>query len=82
MAHYQDIADLQARIEATRDWLNKNAPECFTDQKHTHEGTQERIYWHYGYMVALRDALRFLTGTVEPEANTRNAGRSDSRNAA
>lgn len=82
MAQFRDISDLQLRVEQLRDWLNKNAPECFADQKHTHEDTQERVYWHYGYMVALRDALRLLTDATEQESKPHNAGISGSRSAA
>lgn len=48
------------RIEDLSDWLAKNAPECFEQQKHRDSGTQERVYWHYGYMVAARDILRLM----------------------
>jgi hypothetical protein len=63
------------RITQQRDgilrWLDENHPECFSEQKHLTENTQERVYWHYGYVVALRDVLRFLTGetlTGNPES--------------
>ena len=32
------------------------------EQRHLDAGTPEREYWHYGYMVALRDVIRLLTG--------------------
>lgn len=41
-------------------WLEKNAPECFDNQKHLDRGTAEQIYWNYGYAVALRDVLDFI----------------------
>jgi hypothetical protein len=63
VAEFKDISALKNRANGLRDWLTENAPECFTEQKHLDEGTQERVYWHYGYMVALRDALRFMTGS-------------------
>ena len=52
------------RIEGLRRWLRENAPECFDEQLHVVEGTPERAYWHYGYLVALRDmrALLFERG--------------------
>jgi hypothetical protein len=57
-----DIDQIEQRIKGIREWLKKEAPECFVEQKHTEEGTQERIYWHHGYMMGLRDALRLLVG--------------------
>jgi hypothetical protein len=42
-------------------WLKKNHPEVFTEQKHLDEGSVERAYWHYGYMVAIQDVLRLLS---------------------
>jgi hypothetical protein len=58
-----EFSRIQNRIDTHRKWLKENAPECFTEQKHCVEGTQERVYWHYGYMVALVDALNLLTGS-------------------
>jgi hypothetical protein len=57
-----DLATLTARAEGIKTWLAKIAPECFDQQLHLDEGSQERIYWHYGYHAALSDAICFLTG--------------------
>lgn len=57
-----DIEALQKRAKDLEDWLRKNATEASTEQKHLDEGTQERIYWHYGHLVAIRDIYRLLTG--------------------
>ena len=65
MATFKDIRAVEKRIEALTQWLKENAPECFVEQKQLDTDTRERVYWHYGYTVALRDVLRFLT---EPEA--------------
>lgn len=51
---------LRKRISGLRKWLRQNAPECGEEQKHLEEGTPERVYWHYGYMVALRDILTLI----------------------
>jgi len=61
MAKFKDISAVQNRVRELDEWLLKNAPESLVEQKHLDEGTRERVYWHYGYMVALRDVLRFLT---------------------
>jgi hypothetical protein len=66
----KDLASLEKRIRDTREWLKKEAPECFAEQKHSDEGTQERIYWHYGYLIGLRDALRFLTDDQSTSTRT------------
>ena len=57
---------METRADDLREWLGKNAPESLVEQKHLDEGTQERAYWHYGYMVALRDVLKFLTDSSSP----------------
>ncbi|MGA2376094.1 MAG: hypothetical protein ABSF72_11285 [Candidatus Sulfotelmatobacter sp.] len=64
-----DTSRIEERIKDLREWLKKEAPECFIDQKRTEEGTQERVYWHHGYMMGLRDALRFFTAdhAINPE---------------
>jgi len=80
MAEVIDIEVLKNRADGLRDWLLKKAPECFTEQKHTEEGTQERIYWHYGYLVAMRDIYQLLTGqgiptqghSSEPDRNAKS----------
>ena len=61
-----DISEIQKRADDLREWLQKNAPAALTEQKHLDDGTQERVYWHYGYMVALRDVLRFFTESKSP----------------
>ena len=52
-------------IDALRDrernlakWIRQECPECFMEQKHLDERTTERVYWHYGYLIAIRDFFR------------------------
>ena len=58
---FQDITTIRQKIERASKWLESTAPLCATEQKHLEEGSQERAYWHLGYLAALRDVLRFLT---------------------
>jgi hypothetical protein len=51
------------RAEELRRWLASNAPECPVEQKHLDQGTAERAYWHYGYLSALQDVLRFISSS-------------------
>ena len=56
-----DIAErLQHRAEGIDDWLREIGSSCKTEQKHCEEGTVERVYWHYGYAVAVKDVLNLL----------------------
>ena len=55
------INKLRERADGQGEWLNNNAPTCFVDQGHLDEGTPERAYWHYGYRVALLDAIKLLS---------------------
>lgn len=52
------------RVEQRRDdmraWLKEYAPECFDEQRHLDEGSRERAYWHYGYLVAMTDLLELV----------------------
>jgi hypothetical protein len=48
------------RIRGLEKWLRENAPECVEEQRHLNQGTPERVYWHYGYLVALRDVRGFF----------------------
>jgi hypothetical protein len=54
------IERVRERERNLTEWLRDNAPFCVTDQKHLDADTPERAYWHYGYMVALRDVLKRL----------------------
>ena len=49
------IDAIQKRIHDTQEFLLRESPECFTEQKHLNEGSQERVYWHYGYLAALKN---------------------------
>jgi hypothetical protein len=51
---------IERRITNMSEWLRENSPYCFHDQKHLDEDTVERTYWHYGYLVALKDVRRLL----------------------
>jgi hypothetical protein len=52
---------LKDRLKGIEEWMAENAPYVVADQKHLDENSPERAYWHYGYMVALRDVLRLLS---------------------
>jgi uncharacterized protein YecT (DUF1311 family) len=57
-AKAKDVLD--RRRGDQRAWLKEHAPEVFKEQAHLNDGSRERTYWHYGYMVALTDVLRLL----------------------
>lgn len=51
---------LADRVDGLTDWLRENAPNIDEEQKHLDEGSVETAYWHYGYLMALRDVSRLL----------------------
>ncbi len=61
----QDIIEskLGKRAQGLQTWLDENGGDCQKQQGHLVEGSTERVYWHYGYMVALMDVLRLMTKT-------------------
>lgn len=59
-ASAQKIERIRRRNAGIPDWLRENHPECFREQLHADEGSRERVYWHYGYSVAIMDILRLL----------------------
>ena len=64
------VEKLQIRCRGQLAWLKEEAPECFKEQLHTRRGTSpERIYWHYGYAIALRDVLNLLGAGVNTAKN-------------
>jgi len=65
-----DLGPFEKRIEGIQDWLEKNGRGCFEEQEQVHAGTKGKIYWHYGYMCALIDALNFLRGADPANAHS------------
>jgi hypothetical protein len=58
----------EQRHAGMQDALIRDNPEIFEEQLHAQTGTKERVYWHYGYMMALNDligALRRAFGIKE-----------------
>lgn len=57
---------LETRRSKLAEWLENHAPECKTEQKHLDAGTEERTYWHFGYLVAIRDVLALIGNASTP----------------
>jgi hypothetical protein len=51
---------LRDRASELAKWLADHGSDCQETQAHLDAGSIERIYWHYGYLVALRDVLRLI----------------------
>jgi hypothetical protein len=51
------------KMEEVKRWVEHNAPQCRTEQKHLDNGTAERAYWHHGYLSALQDVLKFISSS-------------------
>jgi hypothetical protein len=58
------IVDVLSRIKerelASVDWLKTHAPDLLDERWPPSCGPGERIYWHYGYAMALRDVMRMF----------------------
>lgn len=48
---------IQARIAELDKWITLQPVNVKQDQAHLNEHSLERLYWHYGYMMGLKDAL-------------------------
>jgi hypothetical protein len=53
--------DLDENIETLTKWLGENSLEDIA-QAQADEGACERLSWHYGYLIALRDVRQLLSG--------------------
>jgi hypothetical protein len=53
-----DITEIKKRADELEEWINQNGKGCKKIQRHLDKNTPEKIYWHYGYLVALRDVIR------------------------
>jgi hypothetical protein len=51
---------VRRRIDALERWLQQQGVRVKRTQAHLEEGSLERLYWHYGYLTGLRDALKAL----------------------
>ena len=54
---------LESRRKELAEWMEINAPSCKAEQKHLDDGTEGRAYWHFGYLMAIKDVLALLGGT-------------------
>lgn len=58
---YTDLTNkIEERIEGIEVWIEQEGSNCKQEQAHLLKGTKEKIYWHYGYLIALKDILRLL----------------------
>lgn len=57
----KDAEKMLVRMAEIKEWLKVNGENCVVDQKHLDEGSQERIYWHFGYASALADMVMLLS---------------------
>jgi len=58
----QAMDRLQERVAALDEWMREHGCTALREQRHLDDGSMERIYWHYGYLVALRAVLALLNG--------------------
>lgn len=43
-------------------WLAQTVPDPRKEQRHLDAGSPEWAYWHYGYLVAVRDVHALIQG--------------------
>jgi hypothetical protein len=60
------VERMKIRIAGIEEWLEEIDSHCQAEQRHTIEGTIEREYWHYGYMVAFMDLLDLIERDLKP----------------
>ena len=54
-------AAIRERKDALSNWICENGEICFSEQLHLETDSSERLYWHYGYLMALRDLINQLS---------------------
>lgn len=70
MTKYESLVK---RRDDLREWLKEHGQNCHESQKHLDEGSAERVYWHYGYMMAMTDAINLIDSDEKlPEKLTVN----------
>lgn len=48
---------VRRRIAKLEVWLREQGVDVKREQAHLDKNSRERLYWHYGYLIGLRDAL-------------------------
>ncbi len=51
---------IKERIAGIEKWLLEQDVDPVLEQAHLDEGTKARVYWHYGYMMALKDMQKAI----------------------
>ena len=54
------LSRIKERELASFDWLKTHAPDLLDERWQPYCRTSERIHWHYGYAMALRDVMRMF----------------------
>jgi hypothetical protein len=54
---------LERRASVIEEWLQTNHPSIRDEQAHLDTGSPQRAYWHYGYLMAIRDILGLINRT-------------------
>jgi hypothetical protein len=57
---FKDFEEVRERADELAEWIGESSADLVGEQRQLEEGSREQAYWHYGYMVALRDVLRFM----------------------
>ena len=57
---FKDFEEVRERADELAEWISESSADLVGEQQQLQVGSREHAYWHYGYMVALRDVLRFL----------------------
>jgi hypothetical protein len=67
------LKSVRERADELAALISESSSEFVGEQRQLEDGSREQAYWHYGYMVALRDVLRFLAD--DKELSVRKDGR-------
>ena len=55
MSKTESIYERMEKLEA---WLAEQGVNVKEEQAHLNGGSREQLYWHYGYLIGLRDAMK------------------------
>lgn len=62
------IDKIKKRIENLDNWVDKEGVK--KEQAHLIKDSKERAYWHYGYLVALKDVLALFQEQITTSNRT------------
>ena len=62
--HKEACPEIKQRVDVLAEWMLTHGSFAM-QERHLNANSTERLYWHYGYLMALQDMLSMEQGGIE-----------------